>query len=385
MNPEIQQHWPFKGTAPRRIVVKVGSNVLSLPEGGLNVPRIDALCQSVAALKKAGSEVILVSSGAVSAGRGILGLKKRPGEIPQLQAVAAIGQGALMEAWSKCFRTYGLVPAQVLLTRDDMEDRRRYLNARLALQAVLDFGAIPVINENDTVTIDELKFGDNDMLSAILSGNLGADLLVIMSNVRGLMTGHPEQDPTARLIPVVGDIGSDAHALVFSDKSTFGTGGMKTKLLAAQHATHFGVHTVIVDGRNDGILDGIGRGDFEGTLFLPKASRRAGDGWRHWILSRLPKGELIVDDGAQRALIESRKSLLAVGITGSTGDFQKGDVVEIRNQSGQQLAHGIANFDAAQVALIRGKRADMIATVLGEVSYPEVVHKDNLVLVRGEE
>ena len=378
----LHPDWPFTpSTPPRRLVVKVGSNVLALAEGGLNDVRIASLCQSVAHAKARGTEVILVSSGAVAAGRGLLGLKKRPTDIPELQAVAAIGQGALMEAYMRHFRAYKLLPAQVLLTRDDMDDRRRYLNARLALLSMLAHNVVPVINENDTVTIDELKFGDNDMLSAMVAAKMDADLLIIMSNVPGLMTGHPKHDPNARLVATVPEITPDIEALVHSEGSEFGVGGMGSKLTAARHATSFGVNTVLLNGSEDGQIERVLAGSFTGTWFQSHTSRRAGSSRRHWIVSRRPKGDIVVDDGAESALVKSRKSLLAIGVRGTTGDFEKGDVVRVVNLAGRDLAHGIVNYDREILERIRGKRRDEIAQVLGEINYTEVIHCDNLVVL----
>ena len=381
MNTELKDNWPFKDRPLRRIVVKVGSNVLALAKGGLNRERIGVLTDALASIQKQGIEVILVSSGAVAAGRGILGLTVRPTTIPELQAVAAVGQGALMEEYSNQFRRHGLVPAQILLTRDDMDDRRRYLNIRLALLSLLSRNAIPVINENDTVTIDELKFGDNDMLSAMVAAKMEADLLVIMSNVPGLMTAHPKYHPDATVIPIIREITPDIEGLVHAEGSEFGVGGMKTKLLAARHATSFGVCCAIVNGNQDGILQQIASGDFVGTLFLSKNSRRSHNSRLHWISSRHPHGEVRIDAGAGKAVAEGHKSLLPVGIREVVGEFERGDVVKVATLEGDLLASGIVNYDASTLRKIMGKRGDEIRSILGQVDYPEAIHCDNLVVV----
>ena len=378
---EVAKRWPFRGAVPHRVVLKVGSNVLALKEGGLNAARIGALVDSVAAIKKLGCEVILVSSGAVAAGRGILGLTRRPTEIPELQAVAAIGQGALMEAYSGQFRRHGLIVAQMLLNRGDMDDRRRYLNARHALHSLLQKNVVPIINENDTVTIDELRFGDNDMLSAMVAAKMEANLLLIMSNVPGLMTGNPSCDPEARVIPVVERVTAETDALVHAEGSSLGVGGMATKLSAARHATQFGIATVIVNGTEDGVLERVMTGEFEGTLFLPTSPRRAGDGRRHWLVNNRPLGDLRIDAGAVAALIERGRSLLPIGIVEATGDFDKGDVVRIVSPEGAALAHGIVNYDRVTVDRIRGRRRPEILEMLGGTAYEEVVHRNNLVLL----
>ncbi|CAN5427515.1 glutamate 5-kinase [soil metagenome] len=368
-------------SSPRRVVVKVGSNVLALDEGGLNQARIKALCADVAAARANGVEVILVSSGAVAAGRGLLGLKRRPTDIPELQAVAAIGQGALMEAYNQHFRPHGILPAQVLLTRDDIDDRRRYLNARLALISLLNHRAVPIINENDTVTIDELKFGDNDMLSAMVAAKMDADMLIIMSNVAGLMTGHPQRDPSAKLIPVVAKITPEIESLVHAEGSEFGVGGMATKLLAARHATQFGVACVICDGRVDGQIVRVISGEYTGTLFSTEKRRKAGKSRRHWISSHRPKGDLVVDAGAEKALVESHRSLLPIGVKSVTGNFGKGDVVRIVSEGGADLARGIVNYDSAILTQIKGLKKSDVSQITGLDSYAEVIHANNLVLL----
>lgn len=379
----IAAHWPFREKPLRRVVVKAGSNVLSLPKGGLDPGRMHALCASLAAARRNGLEVILVSSGAVAAGRGILGLTKRPTSIPDLQAVAAIGQGALMEEYNRHLRGFGFVGAQMLLNREDMDDRRRYLNARLALASMLQHDVIPIINENDTVNIDELKFGDNDMLSAMVAAKMEADLLVILSNVPGLMTGNPSTDPTAEIVPVVSEVDGTIESLVHSEKSGLGTGGMATKLKAASHGTRFGVTVVITNGMNTGQLDTVLSGKFQGTLFLPPHARRAGDSRRHWIGSHSPSGLVVVDEGAARALSLGGRSLLPVGIRGVKGAFQAGDVVRIEDEHGKGIAQGIANYDSDSLTKIIGKRGEEILTLLGEAAYEEAIHRNNMVLVKG--
>lgn len=376
----IAEQWPFKGRTPHRVVIKIGSNVLARSEGGLNAERIASICSSVAAVKKRGVEVIIVSSGAVAAGRGILGIAKRPTVIPELQAIAAIGQGALMEEYSRHFRPHGVIVAQMLLNREDLEDRRRYLNARHALQCLLARGVVPIINENDTVTIDELKFGDNDMLSAMVAAKLDADLLLTLSNIPGLMTGHPS-DPASEIVPIVEEVNADVEKLVLGEQSAFGLGGMATKLDAARHVTSFGVCAVIVNGHKDGKIERVIDGQFEGTVFLPRSQRRAGDSRRHWIRSSRPRGTVTIDAGAVTALAVNRKSLLPVGITATTGEYEHGDIVLIAGPDGKPLAQGIVNFDHTHVASIMGLHAEELDDVLKEAGYREVVHSNNLVLL----
>lgn len=380
MSPELRENWPFLGTPPDLVVIKVGSNVLALPGGGLDPARMKSLCDGIAEMRKRGIQVVLVTSGAVAAGRGILGLAKRPTVIPELQAVAAIGQGALMETYAGLLRTHGLVCGQVLLTRDDMEDRRRYLNAKHALSALLGHGAIPIINENDTVTIDELKFGDNDMLSAMVAAKMDADLLLIMSNVPGLMTANPSTNPDAQLVEVVHEVTTTVERFIGSEGSSLGTGGMRSKIDAARHATGAGVPVLLTDGRNPWAIQSVLDNTFSGTFFRSQIIRKAGDARRHWILTKLPKGQVVVDDGAAKALLE-RRSLLAVGIRNVRGDFERGDVVAVVNLAGEQIARGIVNFDSETVMAIRGKRGNELESIVGEVSYREVLHCDNMVIV----
>ena len=383
-NDTIMAAWPFRETPLRRVVVKVGSNVLALDQGGLNSTRITSLCDSLVALQKQGIEVILVSSGAVAAGRGILKLNKRPANIPDLQAVAAVGQGALMEEYSHQFRRHGVVPAQLLLTRDDLADRRRYINVRLAMLSLLKRGVIPIVNENDSVTIEELKFGDNDMLSAMVAAKLEADLLVIMSNVPGLMTGHPKYKPDATLIPLVKKIDASVESLVHAEGSEFGVGGMQTKLQAAKHATNFGVFTLLLNGNEDGILRGLMNGTVAGTLFTAQRRKRSRQRHIHWIGAARPRGTVVVDDGAGKALM-GHKSLLPVGVKLVRGEFAKGDVVAIVSEQDRTLAQGISNYDAATLARISGKKREQIVELLGAEDYAEAVHCDNLVLLPGND
>ncbi|MCC6547539.1 glutamate 5-kinase [Candidatus Sumerlaeota bacterium] len=378
----LQAAWPFRDAPLRRVVVKVGSNVLAREKGGLNQARIAALCDSLAALQGKGVEVILVSSGAVAAGRGILKLDKRPANIPDLQAVAAVGQGALMEEYGHHFRRHGIVPAQLLLTRDDLADKRRYINVRLAMLSLLKRNVIPIVNENDSVTIEELKFGDNDMLSAMVAAKMEADLLVIMSNVPGLMTGHPKYKPDAALIPVVKKIDASVEALVHSEGSEFGVGGMQTKLMAAKHATNFGVHTLLVNGNEEGVLSGLTEGRVCGTLFTTQRRRRSRQRHIHWIGAARPHGTLIVDEGAARALL-AHKSLLPIGVRMVNGDFSKGDVVAVMSEKEQILAQGITNYDAPTLEKICGRKRDEIVRILGAEDYAEAIHCDNLVMLPG--
>ncbi|MBI5155559.1 glutamate 5-kinase [Candidatus Poribacteria bacterium] len=375
----IQGAWPFQA-APHRAVFKFGSNLLSAPDGRLDGARIRSLAEGLARWREAGTEVFIVTSGAVAAGMGIRGSADRPKELPDLQALAAIGQCHVMDEYIAAFGKHGLTVAQVLLTRGDLEDRRRYLNAKSTLEALVGMGAIPVINENDTVVTEELTFGDNDMLSAIMAAKLGADLLVILTDIDGLFTSPPAQDAAARLIEVVPKVTTEIERLGGGSGSRLGRGGMATKVLAARHATRFGITTVIGNGRREGLLDEIRRGDFRGTLFLARQSgRRRGQARAHWIALRTPKGAVTVDDGARRALLEGGRSLLPVGIVSVSGDFTRGDVISIRDRAGEDLARGITNYSSGAVARLKGHKGNELAGILGgEALYEEVIHRNNL-------
>ncbi len=349
--------------------------MLASPSGGLDSGRIGAICGELAAARRAGRELIVVSSGAVAAGMGMLSLKKRPTSIPELQAVAAAGQGALIEEYSARLREHGLHCAQVLLTYQDMEDRRRYLNARNALEALLRQGVIPIINENDTVTIDELKFGDNDLLSAMVAAKLDADVLLILTTVKGVLSGPPD-DRSSQLVERVEKWTPELEQLVHSSRSSHGTGGMTTKLQAARHATRYGSRVVIMDGREPGLLGSAMNGEFSGTLFEP--AKNSASARLRWIGLRRPRGIINIDPGAAKAL-RARKSLLPVGILSVEGRFVEGDPVLLRGEA-IDIGIGIANYDRDTIARIAGKKGGELSEVLGEVHYHEVVHCDNLSL-----
>jgi len=384
MTPSRRAHWPFSQQSPRRIVLKAGSNVLSSSLGTLDLALVNRIALEIASAMQQNIEVIYVSSGAVACGIGIMGRTEKPRSIPEKQALAAIGQCRLMHIYSSIFDTYGARIAQVLLTRDDMEDRRRYLNAEYTLTTLLDDGVLPVINENDTVTVDELKFGDNDGLAALLASKMNADLFVILTDVEGLMSANPRLDPAAQLVPLIGDEGAEAYTLArVTGNSRFGSGGMSSKLEAARVATLAGVTTVIANGRREGVLTDILAGKEVGTLFLPRAtSARRLSSRDRWILAKAPRGRrLHIDDGARKALLDGKKSLLAVGVIEVEGEFRKGDVVEICDRKGNPLAKGLVNFTSENCRRIKGMKSAQIVKVLGELEYPEVVHRDNLVVL----
>ncbi len=362
----------------RRAVIKIGSNVISNADG-LMQPRLEAICRDVCRLREQGLEVILVSSGAVAAGKGDLGISGRPQSIPLKQAAAAIGQPRLMRAYKECFHGAGLQAAQVLLTRDDLANRRRYLNARNTLLTLLEFGVVPIINENDTVVVEEIRFGDNDNLSAMVTALLEADLLVILSDVDGLYDRDPRAHGDARLLPLVERITDQVEAMAGGEGSVHGTGGMATKIKAARRAALHGVGTLIVNGSVDGILGRAFAGEEVGTYFLPARDRMAAR--KHWIaFTKKPRGKLFVDDGARRALVEGRKSLLPSGIKGVEGRFDRGDSVRLCDLEGSEFAKGVIGYNLTELLRIMGKKSSEIETTLGYKYGDEVIHRDNLVV-----
>jgi glutamate 5-kinase len=367
----------------KRVVIKVGSGVLAESDS-LSETIIASICSDVHQLRQRGYEVIIVSSGAVAAGKGELGIIGRPQTIPLKQAAAAIGQSLLMRAYKDAFANYGHKVAQVLLTRDDLANRRRYLNARNTLMTLLEFGIVPIINENDTVVVDEIRFGDNDNLSALVTNLAEANLLVILSDVDGLFDRDPRKDPGAQLIAEVNSITDAVEAMAGDSSSEVGTGGMATKIKAAKRAALYGVGTVVLNGRSPHSLVRLFDGEALGTYFLPARDRMAAK--KHWIaFSKKPRGKLFVDDGAVRALVSHGKSLLPSGIQGVEGGFERGDAVRLCDLNGREFAKGVINYTLSELLRIMGKKSSEINEVLGYKYGDEVVHRDNLVLNQDEQ
>ena len=364
-----------------RIVVKVGSSTLTHETGKLNYHRIERLAMEIADLANQGKEMVLVSSGAVSAGMGPLGLSARPKTIREKQAVAAVGQGVLMHTYEKMFREYGQNVGQVLLTRMDAQDRKKFMNSRNTLLTMLQMGVIPIINENDVVAIDEFKIGDNDTLSAMVSNFIEADLLIILSDVDGLYTANPQTHPEARIIPVVTEVDKHVYDIAGGAGSSIGTGGMYTKIQAASIATSSGVDMVIASGSEDGVLRRICQGEDVGTWFTAKDSNLHTK--KRWLLSGgKARGSLIVDGGCRNALVEHGSSLLPVGITAVEGEFHEGDIVNVMYE-GLVIAKGIVNYNSESVEAIKRHKTDDITKILGhEGVYEEVIHRDNLVVMQ---
>jgi glutamate 5-kinase len=360
------------------VVVKVGTRVLSCKDGRLDTEQVARLAEELAGLLDSGRKVVLVSSGAVGAGMGRLGIDKRPTDLAHLQAVAAVGQSHLVQAYDEAFAKHGRHAAQVLLTADDLQNRSAYLNVRNTLMTLLEYGAVPVINENDTVSVDELAttFGDNDRLAAMVTNSLRAPLLVILSDVEGLYDGDPS-DEKSKIIPTVEHIDDKIRSLVNDTTSGPGKGGMASKLEAARVATAAGENVIICSGRRLGVLADLMAGKKVGTLFI--AQGPAVGARKRWIgFAARSAGHLVLDDGACRAVVEQGRSLLAIGIAEVRGQFNKGDVVVIQNASGSELARGLTNYSSPDLTKICGLKTDQIIDALGHRPYDEVVHRDNL-------
>lgn len=366
-------------TQAKRVVVKVGTSTLTHPNGRLNLGRIEALVRQLADAANEGRQVVLVTSGAIGAGMNRLGMSQRPRTIPEKQAVAAVGQGLLMQMYEKLFGEYGLVVGQLLLTRDDFTHRKRHVNCRNTIESLWRMGAIPVVNENDTVAVDEIKFGDNDTLAALVAGLMAADLLMILSDVDGVFDKDPRGDRSAQLLPVIEAITPELVEAAGGPGTLFGSGGMSTKVRAAKMATAGGTATVIANGSRPGVIRAILGGEAAGTLFVPRPEKMAGR--KRWIAFYLPaQGEVYVDAGAGKALVEGGKSLLPAGVVAVSGDFEEGDVVRVLDQAGKELARGLVNYGAAELDKIRGRATQEIHHILGYKYFDEVIHRDNLVI-----
>jgi len=368
------QHDAFR--ASRTIIVKIGTNVLTTDADRLDVPRIQCIADQIHRIQQTGRRVVLVSSGAVGAGIGILGWNRRPESLPELQAAAAIGQPSLMRTWDDAMARSGRRTAQLLLTGNDFRNRQRYLNVRNTLRTLFDFDVLPIVNENDTVSIREIAVGDNDQLAAMLATLLPDPLLVILSGIAGLYDGAPSH-PDSRVIPLVERPDESLLKLVASEQSTRGRGGMGSKLRAILAATGMGESVILASGRSDTVLDEIRLGQPVGTLFMARSETVPA--WKRWIaFGAPPAGTLVVDEGAVSAVRDSGRSLLAVGIRDVLGDFESGSLVGLQAPDGAEFARGLANYSADEIRRIRGRRSDQIASALGHVPFGEVIHRDNL-------
>lgn len=364
----------------RRCVIKLGSRLL-VPDAELDLDYLRAIARQVRALRDAGIEVVLVTSGAIATGVAELGLKDRPRSVARKQAAAAVGQVALMHAYRTVLAEADLEGAQMLLTHADIEDRERFLNARHTLGALIDFGVVPLVNENDTVATEEIRVGDNDNLGAMVACLWEADLLVLLSDIDALYTADPERDPTAERIPVVEGITEELAAMASDARQGPGVGGMRTKLEAAQRAGELGIPSVIAHGHEPRVLSRVARDEEQvGTRVQPQRPERLRRR-KHWIGHLLkPRGSLHVDAGAAEAITQSGKSLLPSGITAVDGTFKMGDAVEIVDPQGTAVARGLTAYDARELELVKGRRTDEVEAVLGYKYRDEVVHRDDLVL-----
>jgi glutamate 5-kinase len=368
---------------PARLVVKLGTSVLTAGTDRLNRPYMVGLARQVAALRERRVEVLLVSSGAVAAGRERLAAapqQKARASVPLKQMFAAVGQSRLMHLYEQLFEIYGLQVAQALLTRDDLRDRRRYLNARNTLTLCLERGIVPIVNENDAVVTAEIRVGDNDNLSALVAGLVDADLLLILTDIPGLYTADPRGDPSATLIDTVDAIDERIWAIAGGAGSARGTGGMRTKIQAADLATRSGTTVVIASGAEPDVILRVAAGEHVGTRFRAAGSHP--DARRRWIMAETARhSRIVVDDGAAGALLRQGRSLLPAGIAAVEGDFDRGQTVRIYDLAGREIARGLAQYRAADVRIIKGLRSPQIAEALGYDYGPEVVHRDDMVVL----
>ena len=365
----------------RRIVVKVGSSLVTNEGRGLDEGAIGEWCRQMALLSAQGKEVVMVSSGAIAEGMKRLGWTTRPSEVPALQAAAAVGQMGLAQMYETKLRENGMGSAQVLLTHADLADRERYLNARSTLLTLLQHRVLPVINENDTVVNDEIKFGDNDTLGALVANLIEADLLVILTDQKGLYTADPRKDPAATFVHEAHAGDPALEAMAGGAGSSIGKGGMITKILAAKRAAGSGASTVIAWGREPDALLRLCEGDNMGTLLVAQTAKQQAR--KQWMADHLQlRGSVTVDGGAAHKVLTEGKSLLPIGMTGVAGDFSRGDVIAIRDEQGAEIARGLANYASAEARLLCRKPSHDYEALLGYTAEPEMVHRDNLILSR---
>ena len=368
----------------RRVVVKIGSSLVTNKGQGLDHDALAQWAGQVAGLRQRGYEVALVSSGAIAEGMQRLGWARRPRAVYELQAAAAVGQMGLVQAYESCFRKFGLHTAQILLTHEDMSDRTRYLNARSTVRTLMQLGAIPIINENDTVATDEIRFGDNDTLAALVTNLIEAHVLVILTDQPGLYTSDPRHSEDARLIEHAEAGDPSLEKMAGGVGSHLGSGGMITKILAAKRAARSGAHTVIVSGTEPDILERLASGESAGTQLRAKTMTLAAR--KQWLADQLQvRGQVTLDDGAVKALVGANKSLLPIGVVAVSGRFERGEAVSCMDENGNEIARGLANYSATETARILKTPSADIEARLGYVDEPELIHRDNMVLLRGPE
>ncbi|NWG40150.1 MAG: glutamate 5-kinase [Hydrogenophilaceae bacterium] len=362
----------------KRVVVKVGSSLVTNEGKGLDHAALARWAEQIAQLVESGRQVVLVSSGAIAEGLQRLGWSRRPKALNELQAAAAVGQMGLVQAYESIFRQHGLHAAQVLLTHEDLADRTRYLNARSTLLTLLNLRVVPVINENDTVSTDEIKLGDNDTLGALVTNLIEADCLIILTDQKGLYTADPRKHPDAELVREAQAGDSELERMAGGAGSNVGTGGMLTKILAAKRAARSGAHTLIAWGREENVLLRMAQGELIGTQLIAAEATLAAR--KQWMADHLQmRGRLVLDDGAARALATGGKSLLPVGVKAVEGEFERGEVIACVDHEGHEIARGLVNYSAAEARRIAGKPTSEIESLLGYVDEPELIHRDNLV------
>lgn len=365
----------------RRLVVKVGSSVLTAShELGVNRRVLGRIASQVAKLREEGRQVVVVSSGAIAAGVKRLGLKEIPKAVPERQAAAAVGQPILMEAYGRAFKQRGIETAQVLLIHSDLDERSRFLNACNTFEALIGKGVLPIVNENDTVSIEEIRFGDNDTLAAQTAQMVQAGLVIILSDVEGLYDEDPRKSKTARLIPRVEGLPQEITSSAGTSPNPLAHGGMRTKVEAVNILNKVGISTLIVKGRDPNVIERVVMGEPLGTLFVPNGARLKGK--KGWIgTTAKPRGWLKIDSGAVNAMLKRGKSLLPSGVVSIRGNFRFGDVVEIQDIEGMAIGRGLANYSSDDAARIAGKQTKEIASILGSKDYDEIIHRNNFVLI----
>ncbi len=365
----------------KRIVAKVGSSLVTNEGRGIDLVAVGEWAGQIAALHHQGRELVLVSSGAIAEGMARLGWAKRPQAMHELQAAAAVGQMGLVQAYEVAFARHGIRTAQILLTHEDLADRERYLNARTTIYTLLSLGVVPIVNENDTVVTDEIRFGDNDTLGALVTNLIEADALIILTDQRGLYSADPRKDPDAKLIEVAQSGDPQLETMAGGAGSSIGTGGMLTKVLAAKRAANSGAHTIIASGREPHVLQRLGNGERIGSELraqLPVRSAR-----QRWIANHLRlRGKITLDDGAVKALTVGQKSLLPIGVVDVDGDFERGDVVACVDLQGRECGRGLINYSATDTRRIMRQPTARIAEILGSMSDAELMHRDNMVFLR---
>ncbi|MGC1441759.1 MAG: glutamate 5-kinase [Burkholderiaceae bacterium] len=363
-----------------RIVVKVGSSLVTNDGKGLDASAVSDWAAQIARLRDAGKEVVFVSSGAIAEGVLRLGMAQRPHQVHELQAAAAVGQMGLAQVYQSCFLEHGMQTAQVLLTHDDLSDRKRYLNARSTIQTLLALGVVPVVNENDTVVTDEIKFGDNDTLAALVANLIEADVLIILTDQEGLFTADPRKDSEAVLLGSVSASDPSLSKMAGQAGSSIGTGGMQTKVAAARRVAGSGAHTIVASGRQPSVLARLAAGELLGTQFISRLPRMAAR--KQWLAGHLKmRGAVVLDVGAVRAVLESGKSLLPIGCVNVHGEFERGEVVACLNDSGTEIARGLINYSSDQTRRILKTASHDISERLGFVEEPELIHRSNMVLM----